>query len=128
MVDGFHTRNNLRLESELDHLKMEKYELEERLSNLEKILMSNGIIDIKKLTAVPNISKKLAEKMLHVGIYSKEILDDKGSKDVWLTIRSNGERVTKKDLLALEGAIQGVKAEDLPSETTSDLEAFLKKH
>lgn len=128
MVDWFHTRNNLRLENEIIQLKIDKFELEERLSNLEKVLIRNGIIDIKKLTALPNISKKLAEKMLNAGIYNKEILDDKGSKDAWLTIRSSCERVTKKELFALEGAIQGVRSTDLSSETTSDLEVFLKKH
>ena len=128
MVDWYHTRNHISVTNRILKVRREKNELQERLFNLEKVLKSQGIIDIKNLTNLPNIGKNLAEKMLRAGIYNRRILDKKGSKAVWLAIRRNGDRATRVELYALEGAKQRVLIENLPIEVKNDLNAFFKKH
>lgn len=81
-----------------------------------------------ELSKLPNIGAKVEEQLEQVGIHSAEELRREGAKAAWLRIQAVDESACIHRLMALEGAIQGVKKTLLPEETKADLKAFYQQH
>jgi len=62
-----------------------------------------------ELAKLPNIGKMVEEQLLQVGIGSADELKRIGAKTAWLKIQEIDESACIHRLMALEGAIQGVK-------------------
>lgn len=77
-----------------------------------------------ELSELPNIGKVVEEQLNQVGIFTFEDLKAVGAKQAWLKIQGIDSSACIHRLLALEGAIQGVKKTDLPSQTKVDLKEF----
>ncbi len=70
----------------------------------------------KKLTEMPNIGKELEKKLIEIGIDSSDDLIKSGSISAWLKIRGKHPTACLNTLYALEGAIAGVKWQELPED------------
>ncbi len=81
-----------------------------------------------ELAQLPNIGKTVEEQLEQVGIHSAEELRREGAKAAWLKIQAVDESACIHRLMALEGAIRGVKKTLLPEETKADLKAFYQQH
>ncbi len=81
-----------------------------------------------ELAQLPNIGKTVEEQLEQVGIHSAEELRLEGAKAAWLKIQVVDESACIHRLMALEGAIRGVKKTLLPEETKADLKAFYQQH
>ena len=81
-----------------------------------------------ELAKLPNIGKTVEEQLLQVGISSADELKKIGSKAAWLKIQAIDESVCIHRLMALEGAIQGVKKTMLSDEVKADLKEFYQWH
>lgn len=82
-----------------------------------------------ELSKLPNIGKVVEEQLMLVGINDVEKLKEMGAKNAWLKIREIDESACINRLMALEGAIRGVKKTMLPDDVKDDLKEFyqLKK-
>ena len=81
-----------------------------------------------ELSSLPNIGKVVEEQLMHVGIHSAGELKRVGAKDAWLRIQTIDESACIHRLMALEGAIRGVKKSMLSDEVKADLKAFYQQH
>ena len=81
-----------------------------------------------ELAKLPNIGKKVEEQLIQVGIASADDLKRIGAKEAWLKIQEIDESACIHRLMALEGAIQGVKKTMLSDEVKADLKEFYKGH
>ena len=81
-----------------------------------------------ELTKLPNIGKVIEEQLKQVGITSEEELKAVGAKQAWLKIQGIDESACIHRLLALEGAIRGVKKTTLPDDVKVDLKEFYQWH
>lgn len=81
---------------------------------------------MEKLIHLKNINQELETKLRKVGIDTPEKLREKGSRHVFVKIKTVDSGACYKMLLNLEGAIQGVSAANLRSETKEDLLAFME--
>ena len=81
-----------------------------------------------ELSSLPNIGKVVEEQLMHVGIHSAGELKRVGAKDAWLRIQAIDESACIHRLMALEGAIEGVKKTQLSEETKAELRAFYQAH
>lgn len=81
-----------------------------------------------ELSKLPNIGKTVEEQLIRAGIYTAEKLKETGAKAAWLKIREFDESACIHRLLALEGAIEGVKKTMLSDEVKSDLKEFYQKN
>ena len=81
-----------------------------------------------ELAKLPNIGKTVEEQLLQVGISSADELKKIGSKAAWLKIQAINESACIHRLMALEGAIQGVKKTMLSDEVKADLKEFYQWH
>ncbi|MGN8630621.1 TfoX/Sxy family protein [Blautia sp. HCP3S3_G3] len=81
-----------------------------------------------ELSKLPNIGKKVEEQLVQAGIESIDKLKQMGSKSAWLKIQEIDESACIHRLLALEGAIQGVKKTMLSDEVKADLKEFYQGH
>ena len=79
-----------------------------------------------ELSKLPNIGNVVEEQLNQVGIFTEEDLKTVGAKQAWLKIQQIDETACIQRLLALEGAIQGVKKTLLPEETKAELKVFYK--
>lgn len=77
-----------------------------------------------ELTKLPNLGKVLEEQLNSVGIFAEEDLRKTGAKQAWLKIQQIDDSACIHRLMALEGAIQGVKKTLLPEEVKADLKEF----
>lgn len=80
------------------------------------------------LTELPNIGKVLAEQLKQVGISSSEELQRVGAKEAWARIKQIDSSACLHRLMALEGAIKGVKKVNLDKEIKKDLKEFYKNN
>lgn len=80
------------------------------------------------LSKLPNIGKILEEQLNQVGITTVSELKEIGSKEAWLKIQRIDESACIHRLMALEGAIQGVKKTMLTDEVKVDLKKFYQEH
>ena len=69
-----------------------------------------------ELSKLPNIGKVVEEQLIQVGIDSVDKLKQIGAKEAWLKIQQIDESACINRLMALEGAIEGVKKTMLPDE------------
>ena len=81
-----------------------------------------------ELSSLPNIGKVMEEQLMQVGIHSAGELKRVGAKDAWLRIQTIDESACIHRLMALEGAIQGVKKSMLSDEVKADLKEFYQRH
>lgn len=81
-----------------------------------------------ELSKLPNIGKTVEEQLAQVGINTADELREIGAKAAWLKIQEIDESACIHRLLALEGAIQGVKKTMLPDEVKADLKGFYQEH
>lgn len=81
-----------------------------------------------ELSKLPNIGKIVEEQLLEVGISSADELIAVGAKGAWLKIQEIDESACINRLMALEGAIQGVKKTMLSDEVKADLKDFYQQH
>lgn len=81
-----------------------------------------------ELSKLPNIGKTVEEQLLQVGICSVDKLVRVGAKGAWLKIQEIDESACINRLMALEGAIQGVKKTMLSDEVKADLKEFYQFH
>ena len=81
-----------------------------------------------ELSNLPNIGKVVEEQLMQVGINSAGELKRTGAKQAWLRIQAIDESACIHRLMALEGAIQGVKKSMLPDEVKDDLKEFYQQH
>ena len=81
-----------------------------------------------KLSKLPNIGKVVEDQLNQVGIITEDDLKSIGAKQAWLKIQEIDESTCINRLLALEGAIQGVKKTELSDDVKSDLKEFYQLH
>ena len=81
-----------------------------------------------ELLKLPNIGKAVEKQLIQVGIETPEALRQVGAKAAWLKIQEIDPSACIHRLLALEGAIQGVKKTGLPDAVKADLNAFYQAH
>ena len=81
-----------------------------------------------ELSSLPNIGKVEEEQLMQVGIHSAGELKRIGAKEAWLRIQTIDESACIHRLMALEGAIQGVKKSMLSDEVKADLKEFYQRH
>ena len=81
-----------------------------------------------ELLKLPNIGKKVEEQLHQVGITTANELKEIGAKAAWLKIQEIDESACINRLMALEGAIQGVKKTMLSDETKADLKELYQEH
>ena len=79
-----------------------------------------------ELSKLHNIGKTVEEQLIRVGICSVDELKKIGAKKAWLMIREIDESACINRLMALEGAIRGIKKSLLPDEVKADLKEFYK--
>ena len=83
---------------------------------------------MSELSKLPNIGKKVEEQLNQVGITTVDELIQIGSKTAWLKIQEIDKSACIHRLLALEGAILGVKKTMLPEEIKVSLKKFYQEH
>ncbi len=81
-----------------------------------------------ELSKLPNIGKTVEGQLYQVGITTEAELKAAGAKEAWLKIQMIDESACIHRLLALEGAIQGVKKTELPEEVKAELKKFYMQH
>ncbi|MBD5129518.1 MAG: TfoX/Sxy family protein [Ruminococcaceae bacterium] len=81
-----------------------------------------------QLANLPNIGKVIEEQLSAVGIETTEQLVQTGAENAWLKIQSIDSSACIHRLLALEGAIRGIKKTDLPAERKEELKKFYFSH
>lgn len=77
-----------------------------------------------ELSKLPNIGEMVEEQLIQVGINNSDELKHAGAKAAWLKIQKIDESACINRLMALEGAIRGVKKTMLPDEVKADLKEF----
>lgn len=81
-----------------------------------------------KLSKLPNIGKVVEEQLNQAGIRTEEELKAAGAENAWLKIQENDASACMHRLLALEGAICGVKKSLLSEERKAQLKEFYNGH
>jgi DNA transformation protein len=81
-----------------------------------------------ELAKLPNIGKEVERQLNKVGIFTYDELKNIGAEQAWLRIQEIDSSACIHRLLALEGAIQGVKKTMLPQERKADLKDFYNWH
>ncbi len=77
-----------------------------------------------ELSKLPNIGPKVEEQLHEVGITTYEQLKEMGSQQAWLKIKAIDDSACMHRLLALEGAIQGIRKSELSAEKRAELKEF----
>lgn len=77
-----------------------------------------------ELSKLPNIGKVVEEQLNKVGITTPEMLRKLGAEKAWIEIQKIDESACIHRLLALEGAILGVKKNMLSDERKAELKKF----
>ena len=90
--------------------------------------VQTGGIQMGVQSKLPNIGKAVEAQLIQVGIETPEALRQVGAKAAWLKIQEIDPSACIHRLLALEGAIQGVKKTGLPDAVKADLKAFYQEH
>lgn len=80
-----------------------------------------------ELSKLPNIGKTVEEQLVQVGIHTAAELKELGAKAAWLKIKEIDESACINRLMALEGAIEGVKKTMLSDEVKGDLKEFYQE-
>lgn len=75
----------------------------------------------RRLKDLPNLSLKLEVQLRNVGISTVEMLKEQGAKRTWLKLQACNHNLGVNILFALQGAIQGLHYEALPSAVKEEL-------
>lgn len=81
-----------------------------------------------ELSKLPNIGKEVERQLNEVGIFTYDELKAIGTEQAWLKIQEIDSSACIHRLLALEGAIQGIKKTALPQQRKMDLKDFYNWH
>ena len=81
-----------------------------------------------QLSKLPNIGKEVERQLNQVGINTYEELKDLGAEKAWLKIQEIDESACIHRLLALEGALNGIKKSQLSYERKAELKEFYNLH
>ena len=81
-----------------------------------------------ELSKLPNIGKTVEDQLVLVGIQTVDELKDIGAKEAWLKIREIDESACIHRLMALEGAIEGIKKTMLSDDVKADLKEFYQRN
>lgn len=81
-----------------------------------------------QLANLPNIGRVVEEQLNKVGIETAEQLVQTGAENAWLKIQEIDSSACIHRLLALEGAIRGVKKTDISAERRTELKEFYNSH
>ena len=81
-----------------------------------------------ELSKLPNIGNTVEQQLTQAGIQTYDGLKAVGAKEAWLRIQAFDPSACINRLMALEGAIEGVKKNLLPDEVKEDLKAFYQEH
>lgn len=81
-----------------------------------------------ELSKLSNIGKAVEEQLIQAGISSVHELKELGAEKAWLRIQKIDETACIHRLMALEGAIEGVKKTMLSAEVKAELKEFYNKH
>lgn len=81
-----------------------------------------------ELAELPNIGKAVEEQLNRIGIFTENDLKSAGAKQAWLKIQEIDASACIHRLLALEGAIRGMKKTALPDDVKADLKEFYQWH
>lgn len=81
-----------------------------------------------ELSKLPGIGKTVEGQLNQVGIHTVAELKELGAKAAWLKIQQIDPSACIHRLLALEGAIEGVKKTQLPEEVKVDLKGFYQQN
>lgn len=83
-----------------------------------------GEVFYERIIKITEYRKKVEEQLIQVGINSVDELKKVGAKAAWLKIQEIDESACINRLMALEGAIEGVKKTMLSDEVKADLKEF----
>lgn len=81
-----------------------------------------------ELANLPNIGKTVEQQLEQVGVDSAQALRELGAKAAWLRIQAIDDSACIHRLMALEGAVRGIKKAMLPEDVKEDLRAFYHQH
>lgn len=81
-----------------------------------------------ELAKLSNIGSTVERQLEQVGICTAEALRQLGSREAWLRIQAIDESACIHRLLALEGAIRGVRKTELPEDVRAELREFYHRH
>jgi len=81
-----------------------------------------------ELTKLPNIGKEVERQLLEVGITTYEELKNIGAEAAWLKIQAIDSSACIHRLMALEGAVVGVKKILLPEKRKAELKEFYSQN
>lgn len=81
-----------------------------------------------ELSKLPNIGKEVERQLNKAGINTYEELKSLGAEIAWLKIQEIDETACIHRLLALEGALQGVKKTLLSEKRKAELKQFYNIH
>ena len=81
-----------------------------------------------QLSKLPNIGKEVERQLNQVGINTYEELKDLGDEKAWLKIQEIDESACIHRLLALEGALNGIKKSQLSDNRKAELKEFYDLH
>lgn len=81
-----------------------------------------------ELSELPNIGKEVERQLNQAGIDTCEELKSAGAEQAWLKIQMNDPSACIHRLMALEGALQGVKKTMLPEDRKAELKRFYHAH
>lgn len=77
-----------------------------------------------ELSKLPNIGKEVERQLNQVGIFTYDELKAIGAEQAWLKIQEIDPSACIHRLLALEGAIHGIKKTELSQKRKEDLKDF----
>jgi DNA transformation protein and related proteins len=81
---------------------------------------------MEELSKLINIGKTLEKQLNQIGVYTEAELKEIGAEQAWLKIKKIDKSACMNRLLALEGAIRGIKKTFLPEERKNELKEFYK--
>lgn len=81
-----------------------------------------------ELSKLLNIGKEVESQLNKVEIFTYDELKEIGAEQAWLKIQEIDSSACIHRLLALEGAINGVKKTALPEERKAELKDFYNWH
>lgn len=77
-----------------------------------------------ELSKLPNIGKELERQLNEVGIMTADELKELGAQEAWLKIRAVDPSACLHRLIALEGAVEGIKKTELSPDKKAELKDF----
>lgn len=85
-----------------------------------------GVEVMGEIAKMVNLGEVIEKQLGEVGITTAEQLRETGSKQAWLKIKAIDDSACIHRLLAMEGAIRGVKKTALPEDVKEDLREFYR--